>query len=187
MKYRDLIRLQKGLNDTGHLVSEKFIYAHYKNNGMVRDEIEAFKAQIKESPAFKEFTEKRVKICEECAELDNGGAAMKNPDGSYIIAEAHKDKFADQQGALKKKSKSVIDDREAQLKKFNEALDDDVPEDLQLHMVNYSNLPKEIIDTKSKPPIMIREGMSPGQMDSIREMISDDNEVKPKAKKKAAK
>jgi len=183
MKYKDLIRLSAGLQAVGNLPGAKFSYAVYRNLDKVRQVLKPLQGILKQSDEFKEYEKQRIKICEDCAEVDNGGKAIKDEkDGSYQIADAKKDLFDRNISALKKKYQAVIDDREKQAEEYNELLDEELKEPLDLHMVNFSDLPEEIMDTKSKPPKVIRTGITGVQMDMIREMISDDNKVKPKRK-----
>jgi len=186
MKYRDLIRLQAGLISVGNLPGAKFAYAVGRNIDKIRGPLKPIQGILKESSEFKEYNKQRIRICEDCAEVDNGGKAMKDDDGSYLIADAKKDQFDKKITALKKRYQTVIDDREKQAEEYNKLLDEESKDELNLHMVQESDLPVEIIDTKSKPPKVIREGITGTQMDMIREMIVFE-EVKPKTRKKAAK
>jgi len=189
MKYRDLIRLQAGLISVGNLPGAKFAYAVGRNIDKIRGPLKPIQGILKESSEFKEYNKQRIRICEDCAEVDNGGKAIKDEkDGSYQIADAKKDLFDRKISTLKKKYQAVIDDREKQAEEYNDMLEGEVPEKdfPDLHKVEESDIPVEIIDTKSKPPKIIREGITGTQMDMIREMIVFEI-IKPKTRKKAAK
>ncbi len=151
MKRQDVLKLKEGLTAVGSLKGKsenrvKFVYAVAKNQSKVDSEIDALKAAIEPTEKFKEFEEKRIKINEKYCRRDENDKPIeeKSKDGVpvYTFDDAEKKKRDKDVESLFEESKSVLDERQEQVDKYNEMLKEDI--DLELHKVKIDFVPDDI-------------------------------------------
>lgn len=140
LKNKDILSLNQALNTVGNLSGVRFSYAVAKNKKLIETEIEALNVALKASEKYTEFDTKRVELCKRLADKDEKGVA-KMDNNSFVII-ANKEEFDKELEALRTEYKEEIDAREAQIKKFNEMMEEEssfVP-----HKIKLADLPANI-------------------------------------------
>lgn len=122
---RDLLRLYNAIMIMeGRQFSVKFSYFIAKNKVAMRDEITALDEARQVSDTFKTYDAERAKMAQEYADKNEDGSA-KIQDNSFVIT-ANLEEFQTALEALRKQYKEAIEEREQQLKDFEELLDEKV-------------------------------------------------------------
>lgn len=161
---QDVLNLNQALNTVGNLSGVKFAYAVNKNKTLIEVEVEALKEAQKQSDKFQEFTKKRLELCNRLGDKDEKGNPKMKPtmiDGIIIkgsqdfVIEANKVEFDKELEALRVEYKESIDEREAQIKKFNEMLTEEST--FTPHKIKLSDVPANITVDQMKSLINLIE------------------------------
>jgi hypothetical protein len=124
MKKLDVLRLNEVFNRFGDMkYGVKFSYFLAKNRIAIKPEVEALDEARKPDQEFLDFELERVKLAQEYSDKDSSGKPMIQ-NGAFVIVEKL-DTFDKQMEKLKKKFKSAIEQREAQMKEFDKLLKDE--------------------------------------------------------------
>lgn len=139
---RDVLILNTGLNEVGHLTGLKFVYAVAKNLSIIKDEVAILQKSSSYNEDFITFQLERVKLAEEHAVVEKG-IPQKILDGGnekFIIED--RVSFNKEFDALKTKHGKALDGRVKQLKDFDKLLDEKV--ELDIYVISREIIPKEI-------------------------------------------
>jgi hypothetical protein len=132
----ELAGIARVLNSLNGSYSIKMKYAIKKNKDFLKNEVDAIdEASITNSKRFKEYDEKRMKIVDECGEKQNGQFKFL-PDGkSVTIRDDKKEYFAKTLSVLQEEYKDGIDERNKELKDFENFL----KEQVEIEVFKFSN------------------------------------------------
>ncbi|MFA5395224.1 MAG: hypothetical protein WC346_04320 [Methanogenium sp.] len=142
MNKQDALNLWNGLHAVSGLKGAKWAYAVAKNINNLKSEIEALQKSIAPSKEFSEYNNKRLELAQKHAAKEKG-VPKKIKIGNteeYLIAD--KNKFNKELKPLQKKYKKALDERDKQMKDFEEILKEEVK--IDLHMVDSDYIPEEI-------------------------------------------
>lgn len=131
--------LYQGIEAVSGLKGVRFAYAMAKNKSALKRELETLQEAIKMSEKYGEYEEKRVELCEQHSEKDDKGKAKLENNEYVILSKAQFDK---ELGKLRKEYESVIEERTAQIKEFNELLKKE--SEFKPYMVAYESVSEEI-------------------------------------------
>lgn len=146
MLNKDIVALYKALANVEKLPGAKFAYAIAKNSDILKNEVKAIKSAVKSR-------EDHVVYEKELAELSKK-YAKKDQKGKPIIVNGNFLEIDDTEGfekehvALKEKHKIAIEYRETQLKDYEKLLEQ--KNDIKLHLLEVSDLPKDITGEQLK-------------------------------------
>jgi len=123
----------------------KFQYALIKNIDILQNEIKLIQSAAKPSESYSEYERLRVKLCEEFSAKDDQGQPKKREVGNgqteYDIdteSEVWKTAIED----LKNQHKDVINERDEQIKNYNEMLD--LESTIKFHLMKLEDIPNEL-------------------------------------------
>lgn len=154
MKNEELGVLLQGINAVGSLKGLKFAYAIAKNKKAVTSEVEILQESIKPSEGFAKYDKERMELCKELADKDDKGNP-KMANNEFVIV-ANKEDFDIRVKALRERNKDVIDERDKQLKEFNELLK--AESDFKPFKIDFEDVPQDITaDAMSKIAELINE------------------------------
>jgi hypothetical protein len=141
VKRIDLLNLWHALESVkGKKVNIKFSYFVAKNRLSLKNEREAINEAQEPSEVFKTYDQDRGTLAEKFADKDpNGKPIIQN--NQYVITEKWND-FEKELEKLKKKYKKVIDERNEQLEKLKEFLNEEV--EFEGHQIKLDNLPSDL-------------------------------------------
>jgi len=141
---REILELYNKLKGLGDLKGVKFSYAVAKNISLLEREVKIIQESIKPSPEYSEYQQKRASIAKENSKKDENGKAItfidENESVNYAIAD--QSKFDKEIEALQKKYKKSLDERDGQIKEFNELIETDTK--IELHKIDIDDVPKDI-------------------------------------------
>jgi hypothetical protein len=124
MKKLDVLRLNEVFNRFGDMkYGVKFSYFLAKNRIAIKSEVDALDEARKPDQDFLDFELERVKLAQEYSDKDSAGKPMIQNNSFVIVAKA--DAFEKEMNKLKKKFKSAIEQREAQIKEFEKIVDEE--------------------------------------------------------------
>jgi hypothetical protein len=138
IKKKDLLRLHNAitlLEDKQHSV--KFSYLIAKNKVIMRDEIEALEEVSKASEEFKAYEDKRVRLAQQYADKNEDGS-IKIQNNNFVLT-TNAEVFQKEFDELREDHKDLIDEREKQLKEFEELLGGTV--DFEGTKINFKDIP----------------------------------------------
>ena len=139
MKKKDLYTNLQSLDSVSNLKGLKFAGAVLKNKKNFENEIILLEEVIKPNPIYTEFEKKRITLCEVHAEKDVDGKPV-------IIGDKYKlvdiNLFNNELDRLKNIYQDVIDERVAQINKYNALLEINAISDII--KVNFNELPEDI-------------------------------------------
>lgn len=116
----------------------KFGFARAKNKGRLESEIKILqKSQGEISEPLSEFEDKRMALCEECADKDDDGKPIKS--GQNFEINDRREEFDSKFEELRVEFKDAFDEAEKRRKEFVELLD--AESDFTPHMISLSELP----------------------------------------------
>lgn len=118
----------------------KFSYFVAKNRLNLKNEIEAINETQEAPEAFKAFDKERGALAEKYSDKDlNGKAIIK--DNQYVITEK-RGEFDKELEKIRKKYKKVVEERETQLEKLREFLNEVI--DFEGYKIELDNLPPDL-------------------------------------------
>lgn len=167
MKYNDLFRFFKGLQDVGLLKGVKFAYGRTRTLDFVRPMVENARKTLEPYDDYNKYEEARLELCKKLAKQEDGKPVVKKISekdsfGNVGIVEKYvfddREKFDVALKKLQKTHQKALDDREKQVEDFNKMMDEEMKKPPEIHKVKLDDFPKDI------------DG---DQMDSVREMIDD--------------
>jgi hypothetical protein len=127
------------------LKGAKLSYALTKNIKLIEDEINTIRKIVEPTDGFKAYDSARVQLCEKfCKKDENGELLKKTLDNGSFEYDIDTDS-AEWNAAineLKEKHETDINDRAAQIQKYNEILELDA--EVKFHNVKLDNIPDEI-------------------------------------------
>jgi hypothetical protein len=136
---QQVLDLNKGLHNVSRLGGARFAYAVARNLSKLNSEVESIAAAFDAHENFIAYDKERAEVAATFAE--------KNPDGSpklegqrYIVTD--EDALAKALEPVKEKHKAAIEEREKQIKDFEELLKEEV--EIDIYMVNQIFLPETI-------------------------------------------
>ena len=121
-------------------VNIKFSYFVAKNRLNIKNEIEAINETQEASEAFKVYDKERSTLAEKYADKDDKGKPIIR-ENQYIIT-AEKEKFEKDLEELKIRYKKVVEEREEQLSKLKEFLNEEV--NFEGFQIELDNLPMDL-------------------------------------------
>ena len=161
--------LYSGLRAIGGLkCSVNFAIAIAKNMRIIKNELlEDMEAVMKPSKEYMKYNTELLKLAEKHAKKDVEGRPMKKDQNNFLMVDQAK--FDAEKEILKnsKEHKETVDEREAKIEEFEDKLQEKTT--LELSDISQSELP---------------EGITPGQLEGIFDIISDDKPKSNKSKKK---
>lgn len=152
MTNSDAFRMLQLLPSVTKLKGAKFGYALARNKAKLQSYTKTLRNKP-HHPQDREYEEKRVALCEEFCDRNESGEPVFEGD-QYCGLEGN-DAFQKKWDELKEEYKEVIEKREANHKEFADALSEKA--NIKLHMINPSDLPKDIdVDQTEIVRFMIR-------------------------------
>ena len=143
MKNWELLNLYQVLSSVSELKGVKFSYFVVKNLGLLEREIKNLEEVIKASKDYYEFEEKRIELAKKHAKKDDKGEPKtKEVDGKKVFDMKSQIAFDKEFKELQKKNKKTLEEREKQIKEYNELIEQD--SDIKLHKIKLSDIPEEI-------------------------------------------
>jgi len=137
MKNKFLESLIRGIDAAGNVGDIKFRYALAKNRKKLIEEISSMNEMLKPSTEFNEYDRERMDLAAKMANKDKNGKPIVEND-AYVFSD--KSKFKKEFEKLKKENKKVLDEREKQIKEFNDFLD--MESTFEPHKIKQEDLPK---------------------------------------------
>jgi hypothetical protein len=122
--------------------SFKFSYFIARNNKLVKEEVEIWQKMILPAGKFKEYEDKRMDMIKKFAEKQSNGI-YKIENGEYIIVPEKQKDFDKEIEKLKKRYKKALDEREKQMKDFDDSLEN-LDVDLKFSTIDIKDMPEEI-------------------------------------------
>ena len=124
--------------------NKKLIYTLVKNTKILEVEVEAIqKAFETDSEEYTEFTGKLREIYFKYGEVDEATGQLKTTGSGFVLKEnTDKDIVQKEITELEDKYSKAIEDRTAEVKEYNEFLDETI--ELDLMMIKFEDLPEEI-------------------------------------------
>ena len=141
MKRKELFPLKQALERVSTLKGVKFAYSIAKNLQEVNNEIEAVNKAMAPSEDFIQYEKERFKINEEYTERTEEGSP-KVWNNNYVISPKNRDAYEKRMEELKKNHKTVLKERDEQIKEYQALLEEDA--DITLHKIQEDNLPSDI-------------------------------------------
>jgi hypothetical protein len=143
MKNWELLNLYQVLSSASDLRGVKFSYFVVKNLGLLEREIKNLSESVKASKEYAEFEDKRIDLAKKHAEKnEKGEPKTKEENGKNVFDIKNIDKFNKEFDALKKKYSKALDEREKQIKEYNELIEQD--NDITLHKIKLDDIPENI-------------------------------------------
>jgi len=152
-----LLRFYEGLHSVGQLPGVKFGLAVAKNKRKIQSAVEALHEAAAPKELYLEYEKSRIDCCIEFCKRDENGQPVF-VDGSYAIADFTG--FHKKQKQLESDFEDVINQRKEQLKEYKNILKAEAAETFEFVKVQTAD---------------ISEQVTAGQLDSIFEMISEEN------------
>jgi len=142
MNKQDALNLWNGLHAVSGLKGAKWSYGVAKNINNLKSEIEALQKSITPSKEFSEYNNKRLALAQKYAIKKEGNPQTVKIGNTeeYLIKD--KNKFNKELKPLQKEYQKALDEREKQMKEFEEILKEEIK--IDLHMVDSDNIPEEI-------------------------------------------
>jgi len=142
MKKQNVLNLWNGLHAVSGLKGAKWAYAVAKNINNLKSEIEALQKSIAPSKEFSEYNNKRLALAQKHAIKKEGKPQTVKIGNTeeYLIKD--KNKFNKELKPLQKEYKKALDERDKQMKDFEEILKEEIK--IDLYMVDSDNIPEEI-------------------------------------------
>lgn len=143
MKNKKIVELFNNLSAL-NLKGVKFAYAVARNISILKPHVESLQKAQEPTEEYKKFDSERVELAQKHAKKDEAGEPVTevvSPDVTRYV-------FDDMSGfekdfeKLKKTHAKAIEERETQVKEYNELLEKDVP--VELHKVKLADVPNEI-------------------------------------------
>jgi hypothetical protein len=145
---KDLPGISEAINQllgTGQVTSKRLVYTLVKNTKVLEGEVEAFKkAYETDSEDYQEFVEKVREVYAKYGRKNDEGQlvdAEGNP-GFDLNEEADREKFEKAIKALEKKYGKAIEERKAEVAKYEDFLAEEV--EVNLTPINFESLPDDI-------------------------------------------
>jgi hypothetical protein len=131
----------------------KLGYAIAKNKRAIGKEWEATQKVLEFSEKYKEYDDKRIKLCEKFADKDEKGKPiLKN--NNFIGLENNKE-FKEELDKLKEEYKEAVAEQKEKKDTYNNMLDEEI--DFDLHKVKFDELPKDITAGQTEDLFLIIE------------------------------
>lgn len=138
MKYKNLMSLNQALLSL-NLKGVKFARSVAKNINLLKPDIESLSKAIEPDKGFLEFDKERVKLAKKYAQKDEKGQPVV-VNNSFQISD--QDAFDKEFEVLKNENQKVCEDREKQVKDFQELLEEDVR--IELYKIKFTEIPEDI-------------------------------------------
>lgn len=123
----------------------KFHYALLKNIDILQKELNLIQTKAKPTEKFAEYEKLRVALCEKHSSKNEQGEPNKRDIGNgqfeYDI-DTESEAWKTDIEKLKSENKQVIDERDEQIKNYNEMLDLDA--EIKFHLINLEDIPNEV-------------------------------------------
>lgn len=145
MNNKKILDLYNGLMKLSGLKGVKFNYAVAKNVGILEPEVKAFQKAIEPSQAYQKFDEVRAELAKKHA-IKNEDKTPMFVDDAYVMEDQAAFDTAFEE--LKGKHKEVVEERENQIKEFNELMEKETY--VTLFKVKYDQIPEEITTEQMK-------------------------------------
>lgn len=143
MNRNELIQVAQNLQKLEHLKGIKFSYCLMKNRKKIESELKAIeevsKQMQEELAGYKEYDNKRLALCEQYADKDEQGNAIKDGD-TYRISD--RDEFNKELSKLIEEHKQDLEQFGKLNDEFEKFLRDDVQ--IEFHMIDVDELPNDI-------------------------------------------
>ena len=140
MKNSELFMLKEKLRKVGKLKGVKFAYAIAKNVKMLEEELAAIKKAIEPSEEFAKLDDKRIELAKKYADKKNGNPVIK--DGNFVMNDNKKERLEKELEKIKKANKKAYDERDKQVKEYNEFLEKE--SSFKPYMIDLNDVPAEI-------------------------------------------
>ncbi len=149
MKNIELVQLYNTLHSVGDLKGVKFAYAVSKNIHKIKPHIESLQESVKPTEEFQKYDKERAELAEKHAKKNKEGKPITNTNldnntQSYEIE--NEEKFQKELEKLQKKYKGALDERESQIEKYKELLQEEA--DVELYTIKVKDLPEDITPEK---------------------------------------
>jgi hypothetical protein len=138
MKNNDILNLYDGLSKI-NLKGVKFSYGVAKNIALLKTEVESLSKAQESSKEFVEYDNARIELAKKHAKKDDKGEPVVEKN-SYVIE--NQEAFDKEFETLKKTHKKALDERENQIKDFNDLLEKET--DIQFHKIKLEDVPEDI-------------------------------------------
>lgn len=140
MTNKELIELNKILDQVSNIKGKRFAYMVVKNKSLIEEELKHFeKIKREPHPKYQEYESKRTELCVKHSNKDEEGNA-KSVDGKYDIADIKA--FQEEFEELKETYKEVFEDLKEAEDDFNNFLNDEI--NVELVKVKMDDLPDDI-------------------------------------------
>ncbi len=141
----ELIQLYNTLHSVGNLKGVRFAYAVSKNIHKIKPHIESLQDSVKPSEEFQKYDKERLELAEKHAKKNKDGQPNKitdldNNTQSYDIE--NEEKFQKELKKLQSKYKDALEEREKQIEKYKELLQEEA--DVELYKIKVEDLPEDI-------------------------------------------
>jgi hypothetical protein len=143
MRNKEVLELSNSINKLGNLKGVKFAYATSRNKKILQNESESLLEAQKESESFTEYENKRVEIAKKYAKKDTQGEPVTEVHGrtrKFVIED--QSGFDAELEILGAEYKETLEEREKQLKDFQELLEQEA--DVVLFKVAIADVPEDI-------------------------------------------
>jgi len=140
-----VVGISNALNKMIGSYEPKLKYAIKKNKDFFASEIAAIaEAQETNVEKYKEFDEKRVTKLKECVAVDDKGKPVEDPTspGSLLVASTKREEWETFFKDLKTEYADAIKEREAEIKKHNEFMKEEV--EMSVHKIDGGLIPTEV-------------------------------------------
>lgn len=149
LSIEQVFELEGALDVASNLRGKSFAYAIEKNMKIVSAYTKKMGEELnvkflKPSESFDKFDEARVKLAEEFATKDESGTPLttRNKVGGESFVISDQKKFDEEFQKLKEEYKEALDEREANLKAYEEAIKG--PADIKLHAIRKEDVSEDI-------------------------------------------
>jgi len=140
MTNKELIELNKVLDQVSHIKGKQFAYAVFKNKSIIEEELKIFdKLKRDPHPQYQGYENERTALCINHSKKDKNGNPIVNA-GKYDIEDL--ESFQKEFEELKEKYVEVFDDLKSAEDEYNAFLNDETK--CELIKVKISDLPDDI-------------------------------------------
>jgi hypothetical protein len=159
MKKGKLLELNAALKSLERVMNTKFAHAVSRNQDAIEDEIKAIQKSGKMSPGFTEYEKKRFDLVKKFAKLDANGKMIENPDRTVVMENLGA--FEAALEPIRLEYKDALDEREKQIKDFEEDLEEEYS--FEPFLIAWKNTPDDLRADELRPILKMMTG-SPDDM-----------------------
>lgn len=140
LKKLEVIRLWNAIEACKEHKNTKFIYATLRTQKKLEVEVEVLTALSTPSKKYNEFQQARLELCKKHCEKKGIAPIIEN--GEFQFSDASRKMFDVEIIALRERYKDWIDERDEQMREYDQALKEEI--DIDIHQVPLMYIPEKL-------------------------------------------